>query len=380
MKSARVDAFFSCSFVDDDKQTNQLFLAICKGLDLFCENVNKPSPESPPDVALGLIKKSKILVAVATKRTQTNTGWLMPTAVQQEITMAYGLGVKILLFCEKGVILDGFNKNLCTYYEFDRDKLNNPDVIENIVSSLHKTKVEVLCGSELIYNQQSIDKFITKNMNLLIRLYKQNDEYCWYYETSKVVEFNENLTDPIVTGIWPAMKLNIPTTDKLLEYSFTINRQTADLKIETTEISHTPDSVEIHLNPKNKPHAGDVLDYSISCSSKYLNAIHIADIVKDEFCVIINGLKYCCGDGYVIISRTYNVKMRFEFPRSYGVNENDIVPFVAGYSSKIDYLAPEELQKCKITKETFGNLLIINFEAENPILHYIYGLAWNPPN
>jgi hypothetical protein len=119
MNALPLQIFFSCSFSPEDKETNELFLALCRGLDMKCVNVSEAYSATPPAKAKELIAKSQAVVVVATRREKLQSGeFRMPTAVHDELSMAYGLGIPILAFVETGVKTDGFLPGYATIMEW----------------------------------------------------------------------------------------------------------------------------------------------------------------------------------------------------------------------------------------------------------------------
>ena len=121
-----MDIYFAHSFKSEDKTVNDFFKAICSGFGLMLKSVDSASPLNPSDAAIKQIKESKFVVAIAVKRNKIQTEddeWEMPPSVHQEIVYADGLGKKLILFCEKGVKIEGFLDKICTHHVFERDNL-----------------------------------------------------------------------------------------------------------------------------------------------------------------------------------------------------------------------------------------------------------------
>src|SRR5947208_17071427 len=104
MISSDINVFFSCSFSDTDAPVNELVQGVCKGLGLACVNVGGGFTALPPEKAKEFISSAAGLIAVATPRDRLeNGGFIMPAAVREEISIAYGLGKRILILGETGV-------------------------------------------------------------------------------------------------------------------------------------------------------------------------------------------------------------------------------------------------------------------------------------
>lgn len=156
MQSTNIDVFFSCSFREEDRKVNDFFIAICTALDIKCANVEAAYSSVPPNVARKIIDDSQALIAIATRCNKLeNCDYAMPSAVQEEISMAYGKEVPILLFVEDGVVVDGMKGNFCTYTQFNRNNLCNNEQLEKIIKSVHGIKLEVLSPNDLIYDHDT---------------------------------------------------------------------------------------------------------------------------------------------------------------------------------------------------------------------------------
>jgi hypothetical protein len=134
MKPISVDAFFSCSFDEKEKATNEAISDIAKALGFNLTNVSTGSHLSPPDVAKEKIRASQALIAVCTHRDEfVSGGYSMPAAVHDEISFAYGADIPILMIVEDGLDLTGFKSNFGTYVKFKRGELNTPQHLEKLL-------------------------------------------------------------------------------------------------------------------------------------------------------------------------------------------------------------------------------------------------------
>ena len=133
----RIDAFFSCSFRSEDKAVNSFFEALSKGIGIQLTNVDTAATSTPPDVAKKKIEASQLLIAVCVRRDAlTADKFTMPQAVQDEISIPFGLGIPAIMFVENGVQFEGFKTNYGTYHTFDRAKLQEPQMLETVVRAL----------------------------------------------------------------------------------------------------------------------------------------------------------------------------------------------------------------------------------------------------
>ena len=108
MQSVKVDAFLSCSFAPQAREVVDFFRAICSGMDIGCINVSTGYAQTPPEKAKQLITDCHGLIAIASKRSTLGVDvFAMPSAVHDEISIAYGLNTRALLFVEEGVQIEG---------------------------------------------------------------------------------------------------------------------------------------------------------------------------------------------------------------------------------------------------------------------------------
>lgn len=379
MNSARVCAFFSCSFNEADKEVNNLFSTIARSLDMELVNVSGASVRVPPAEAKKLIKEAQVLLGVAVRRKELPDGkHLMPQAVSDEIAMAFGCDTPIALFIESGVSVEGFLPTYCTYLSFERDKLFDIDTIGKIVSSIHKAKMDVLNHRDFML-EQDIQEFFTESLMYHFELCESDGSYYWAYDSTKKIIFKETAKKSFTTGVWPAVPSKIPEGAKNMEFNLSIDSASDEFKMDLSGIKSTPDSYETSVKFIPSPKKGDCITYSMHCKSRYLNPIYLSDIHIGQK-LELDGNCYLVYDGMVPITPTKNAIVIFRFPKSYGLEIKNIRPFVGSYTKSIDYYVESELERCIITKEQIGEQLIIRMSIESPLLRHMYGLAWNPKN
>ena len=88
--------------------------------------------------------------------------------------------------------------------------------------------------------------------------------------------------------------------------------------------------------------------------------------------------EYHCFDGLIPIQRTKKSYLEFRFPRRYGLQPREVVPFVGSYTSTIDYTVESELKRASVVKEVIAGILTIRMIIESPLLRHLYGIVWNP--
>src|SRR5947209_5880266 len=140
----RVQVFLSCSFRREDAAAIALIRSVATALGFECVNVDTASPKVPPDEARRLIGESAGVIAVATRCAADGLGaWYMPPSVHDEISIAYGMRAPLLLFRESGVRIEGLAPNYSTYLEFDRDRLDDTEIIGKFVAAISAFRKEV---------------------------------------------------------------------------------------------------------------------------------------------------------------------------------------------------------------------------------------------
>ena len=139
-----IDVFLSCSFSATDVAVNELVTGVCNGLHLACVNVGAGFSSIPPEKAREYISSAEGLIAIVTVRDRLENGeFIMPAAVREEISIAYGLCKRILILGENGVRFDGFMNNYCTRLPFMREDLTRPAFIEKLVNTIFTFRQEI---------------------------------------------------------------------------------------------------------------------------------------------------------------------------------------------------------------------------------------------
>lgn len=378
MKSAKIDVFFSCSFRDDDKELNEYFKSICSGLDVNLVNVDKGHVRTPPSQAKKMITDSQALIAIATKRTEgVDKKFMMPSAVREEISMAYGLDTPILLLKENGVELDGFMGNFGTHFTFERDKVKDNKIIEQIISSIHGLKMDVVSPHDLVYDQD-ISEFYAENIYHLVELITKDGEFCWVYSSTKKIIFQKQYKRKLNTGFWATTNVKVPDGSPLMECDVKVDGGSRCFTITKDILRHKSDCYEASLKIDPAPVEDDYIEYSTIAKSKFLNPIFKEDMI-DPVPIAVGENNFFAFDGVIPIQRTKKATIEFRLPREFGLKKDDVQPFVGSYTSNVDYVVESEIKRSKITKESFGGNITIRMEVDSPLLRHIYGIAWNPP-
>jgi hypothetical protein len=375
MKSLNVDVFFSCSFQPKDKNVNDYFYSICKSLDIRGVNVSTAFTKTPPEKAKQLIGDSQFLLAVCTKRKKgTDDKYHMPESVQDELSIAYGLDIPVLMFVEKDVYLEGFKSNYGTYLTFDRKELYNPEFLEKVVTAIHCEKLEGATTNEIL---ETTNEFFAEYCRQLIQMKEAGSGFTWTHSISRKLVFLKPFKKSIPTSVWAENQSKKPSSTNPIDWQLSQKSSSRSLQISETIENHTPDRIDVLLKINPHPENGDFVEYSTIASSPFLNPVWDEDAVDSSSIHLSDGAYKCC-DGFVPIHRVKNLTIEFRFPRSYGLEESDIRTFVGSYTSNIDFEVESELERTNKKIESFAGDLSVRMEIESPLLRHMYGIAWNP--
>lgn len=377
MQSIDVNAFLSCSFNAEDKALNEFIRAICTGLDIKLANVSTGASALPLDKARALIENSDGLIAICTPREELTTGaFNMPQAVNDEIAFAYGIGRPILAFVEVGVNKGGFREKFRTYHEFDRAKLTEAAEIEKIVRAIHEFKVEVIGEGEAAYALDRSDSYADE-LSHLIELKCSGSEFFWEYTTNKRIVFKRNSAKAFPTSVFSASTVRVPEGAAPIEWEFEQLDSTRSIKLVQTIDEQTPTCVEARLRPEPAAHQGDQISYRTFSRSRYLIPLW-EDEIDDEKRIYLEKGEFRVFEGLLFLHRTKKAKIEFRIAREYGLKARDLVPFVASYTSSVDFEVPAELERITISSDDFGGALTVRMEIESALPGHLYGVAWNP--
>lgn len=374
MSCPHVTAFLSCSFRDEDKDVNDYFKAICDALNITCKNVSDGYALTPPEVARKMIEESKIVLAVITKREETSPGkWTMPSAVHEEMAMAYALKKPTLIVIEEGVTCDGFLGNLGTYKAFNRDSLYTNDFIKTAVTSIHGLRMQAVEQNNLLPDQDAVG-FFADRVCFLVDLVKENEKPVWNYQSTRKLVFTRPLAGQIKQCSW-ADNLPEGATEKI-KYELKCLSNSGPIDPIVQVIRDTPQQIELGLEFSDNPKKDDWIEIEFSSSSPNFNWLAKADI-KDHAGIPIGGKIFDCIDGLIPIQPTRELHMQIRFPGWYLIDRSSIFPFVGSYSGSIDYLAESEMKRCSIETSKFGSNTQVDIKVESPLMRHVYGVAWN---
>lgn len=382
MKSARIDIFFSCSFQEEDREVNDFFLAICSALDIKCINVDGAYTSVPPDVARKQIDDAQGLIAIATKRNKLDSGeYAMPSAVQEELSMAYGKDTQILLFVEDGVSIDGMKSNYGTYMTFTRENICQNEILEKIIRSTHTLKLEIISPNDLMYDQDT-PEVMADYVKQLFELRKEGTGYTWSYSITKKLQFLSAFKRHLPVTFWAAVPAIIPDGESDIHTEIKLESHSRDLSLNIETVKETPDCTKSLIKIEPHPDKGDFIEYSAFVKSKYFNPVYYEDISAngENVSIDINGVTYHCMDGLIPIQRTKKMFLEFRFPRGFGIKNENIVFFVGSYTDEVDYLVGSEMTRANIDVNEIGGNLTLRMEIDSPLLRHMYGFAWNPPH
>lgn len=344
MRSVKIDAFLSMSFSDSDKEINDLISAICRGLDINCQNVSYASRRTPPDQAKKLIQNSQALIAICTRREELADGTFnMPQAVSDEIAFAYGIEKPILVIIEDGLNKKGFKEKLGTYLEFDKSSMKSPEFIEKIVKSVHGFKIDAI-GPHQVGAYHELDDSHADEMFHLVELKKDKDDFVWEYSTRKTIIYTKDSSRSFPTSVFSTQDTKIPEGTPPIEWTFEQIGSTNNISLEYTIEQQTANCVEARLKPNPSASAGDSVTYKTFSRHKYLNELWDDECTSQKTVHLKSG-DFKANEGLLFIHRTKKAVVEFRFCREYGIKKSEIVPFVASYTSSIDFEVESELNR-----------------------------------
>jgi len=377
MQSVKADCFLSCSFREEDKEVIAFFAAIAEGLDLNLVNVSNAWTSTPPEVASRLIDGTSLLIALCTRRDKLASGrWIMPQAVQDEMGIAFGKNVPILMFIEGGVVAVGFKSNFGTYTEFTRDQLSDTAFIGKVVNAIHNAKLNAL-GDNGNALQTGIEDAFSEYVHHQVELKESRGDYLWTYATQKRLVYTQNSRRTFPCGVWPTVNSRHSDNAEVAKWECRLIASSSDIKLTEHIEKQTPDCIEVMLKPEPHPDKGDYIEYATYSQSRYINAVW-ADETAGSLFVHLDSGDFECADGLMLIHRTKHAMIEFRFPESYGLKAADFHPFVGAYSTRVDYIVPSEVERAMVTKMDFAGNVSLLMKIESPLPGHIYGFAWHP--
>lgn len=374
MSCPHINAFFSCSFRDDDKDVNDYFKTLCEALNITSKNVSDGYASTPPETARRMIEECKIVLAVIPKREQTNSGsWTMPSAVHEEMAMAFALKKPTLLVIEDGVNCDGFISNFGTFMKFDRTKLYTNEFLKKIVASIHQLRLQAVEQNNLLPDQDAAG-FFAENVSFLIELHKENETPVWHYNSTRKLIFTRPFEGEIKNSAWA--EYVPPEATEKIKHTVTCSFNRDGINPIIKVIRDTPQQLEVGLAFETSPQKDDWVEIDFSYSSPYLNAV-LKSQVAEQKRIHINGKVFDCLDGIIPIQPSREVHVQLRFPSWYPIDVSSIYPVVGSYSGGIDYVVDSEIKRCSINTTKFGGTTQVDIKAESPLMRHVYGVAWN---
>lgn len=380
MIATDTEIFLSCSFAAEDAVINELVRGVCGGVGLGCVNVSAGFTDVPPEKAREFIAQSAGVIAVVTKRDRLEGGdFIMPAAVREEISIAFGLGKPILVIGEQGVRFDGFMNNYGTRLPFSRDELMHPAFIEKLVFSIYTFRHGVASTESSLY--QYATEYISESTRNLISLDCVDSTYWWTTALTKRLRFETALQREIPSSVWPAVPPIITPGAPDAEWTVSVDNSSRPFEIRPFVRDLAPDRMDLLLHFDPTPQQGDCIEFTRTFRSQYLNPLFAEDLPPDRPPqVSIDGRTYALDEGLVLAERTKKLQMLYSFPTAYGLRPADLKVFAASHSFTMDYLTPWEGKRVAREIEFFGPKLIATLRVEEPVPRHMYGLAWNPPN
>ncbi|MDP7326192.1 MAG: hypothetical protein QGF48_08640 [Qipengyuania citrea] len=378
LKSIEIKCFLSCSFDPSDSDLNDTIGAICKGLDIKAVNVSVGSSKLPPDQAMSLIEESEGLIAICVKREKLENGsYNMPQAVNDEIAFAYGRDVPILAFVEKGVNKGGFTQKFRTYHEFDRSKIQESKELEKIIKAIHDFKVSLLCDDHVPQLHDPSDSY-AEDLRHLVELKEESGEFFWEYTTSKKIVYQRHSSRSFPVSVFATGAMEIPEDADDIEWEFQQDRASRNIKLVPTIDERSPSKFEARLRPEPAAEKNDSIEYTVRSRSRYLLPLWSDQVIDEKFHYLEKG-NFKLYDGLLFIHRAKSALVEFRFPRAYGMAKDDFCPFVASYTTGIDFEVTAERDRIDISKDDFGGAVVFRFHIQSALPNHVYGVAWNPP-
>lgn len=375
-----LDIFLSCSFASDDATINDLVKGVCAGVGLACVNVSTGFSALPPEKAKEFIGQANGVIAIVTKRDRLEGGeFIMPSAVSDEISIAFGLGKPILIIGENGVRFDGFMNNYATRLPFSRDQLSEPAFVEKLVSSIYRFRLGLTSTEPSIY--QYATEYVSESTRNLISLEYDGSAFWWTTALTKRLRFETSLQREIPSSVWPAVPPKIAPGAANAKWEVNIDSCSQPFEIKPIVRDLGPDRVDLLLHFEPTPQQGDSIEFTRTFRSQYLNPLFAEELPPGRPAqATIDGRSYALNEGVVLGERTKKLQIHYTFPTSYGLRSSDLKVFAASHSVSIEYLTPWESKRIVAEIESFGPKLIANLRVDDPVPRHMYGLAWNPPS
>lgn len=378
MRSIPIDVFYSASFAADDKPLNAFFTAVCAGLDITGTNVSFGATRLPSDQAHALILRSQGLIAVCPKREEMKDGsFNMPQAVNDEIAFAYGIGKPILVIAEQGVNKSGFKEKFRTFQQFDRAQLDDPDFIRDTIKAIHEFKVELVDQSHFGQAHEPADSH-AETLDHLVELRKIDGDFAWEYSTTKKIVYTRDSAIAFPTSVFSTQGVKVPDDSAPIVWTYEHMASSSTLRLVPKIDQQTATCVDVRLRPDPPAEKGDHITYRTYSRSRYLIPLWQDETADDRQVHLAKG-DYRVSEGLLFIHRTKRATIEFRICREYGLSKRDIVPFVASYTSSIDFEVESELARANLRIEDHGGALTVRMEIESALPGHLYGIAWNPP-
>lgn len=385
MQSISVKAFLSHKFDDRTTWLVDLVKSICESLNISCENVNHSSSDLPIDEAKNIIENSNLLIALCTrdKKFSGNEEYSFSTAVQQEITLAHQLKKPIVIFAEKGVILDGFLGSMCTYSKIDVENGLDQELVENLVEGIHLEKVKSIHENHLEISQEGAHHFYIDKIETIIKLTEdENGNLVWNYITEKKYKFTSKFQLPLKFGAWPMFVNELDDqTEQTVKGKIEILKSSQKFKCEIIENHPTKNSIEFSVNLDPFPIKDDFIKIREKYSSPYFNLIYSDEDTKNI--LDFKNVPYNSIDGNCLINHCNELDLKLIFPSGYFVDIDEIVPIVGTFSTSLDYVIERETERITTNeffkKKIFDGQIEISLNVVEPLYQHFYGVVWNAP-
>lgn len=297
----------------------------------------------------------------------------MPSAVHEEMSMAYALKKPTLIIIEENVKCDGFIANLGTFIKFDRSKIYTTEFIKKTISSIHQLRLQAVEQNYLLADNEA-NGYYAERASTLIELLYDKDKPKWHYISSRKLIFTRLCEGQIKNGAW-ADYVPEDASEKI-DYRIRCSSNRGDIKETTQVIKNTTQQLEIGIIFDPQPQKDDSIEIDFFYASPYFNPVLKSQTPENKR-HHIGGKTFDCFDGMIPIQPTREMHLQFRFPDWYTIDLTSIFPFVGSYSGGVDYIVESEIKRCTITNVNFGGSIQIDIKIESPIMRHVYGVAWN---
>lgn len=273
--------------------------------------------------------------------------------------------------------LGGFKEKFRTFHQFDRGALHDPEFLKQTVKALHEFKVDLIDGHMLSHGHEPAASR-ADHLHHLVELKAVGGDFAWGYSTTKKIIYTRDSAVAFPTSVFATQGVKVPPDSPPITWRYEHLDASRSLKLVPTIEQQTPNCVEVRLRPDPPAEPGDHITYRTFSRSRYLIPLWEEETADNRRVHLSSGDFRIC-EGLLFIHRTKKAVIEFRICREYGLRQRDLVPFVASYTSSIDFEVESELRRATVRVDNFGGSLTVRMEIDSALPGHIYGIAWNPP-